>query len=120
MQELIKGIMDKAGISADAAKTLVSNVLGFLKGKLPESATNQLNAALGGALDKVGAQPASLGDAIKDSGVEPEKAPAALQALASQLKEKLPASVAGPVEQALAGDGLFKGLLNKVGSLFGK
>jgi uncharacterized protein (DUF2267 family) len=121
VQELISTIAQKAGLSADTARAFVQKVLAFLKGKLPESAVNQLNAALGGALDKVGAAPASLADAVTDSGIDTEKVPEATQALLGQLKEKLPESASGAVEKALADEsGVLGGLFKKVAGLFSK
>src|SRR5262249_15305857 len=107
VQELINTIMQKAGLSADTAKAFVQKVLAFLKGKLPESAVSQLNAALGGALDKVGSAPASLADAVNDSGIDTDKVPEATQALLGELKEQLPESASGAVEKALADDSGF-------------
>lgn len=119
MQELINTVAQKAGISAETAKAFVQKVLAFLKGKLPESATSQLNAALGGALDKLGAAPASLGDAVNDSGIDTEKVPEATQALLGEIKDKLPESASGAVEKALAGEGGFlSGLFSKVAGMF--
>jgi hypothetical protein len=47
VEELIKQVTEKAGISGDQAKTAVSTVLEFLKGKVP-GIGGQLEGLLGG------------------------------------------------------------------------
>ncbi|MCB9251707.1 MAG: hypothetical protein H6605_04525 [Flavobacteriales bacterium] len=42
MEELIKMITDKTGISADQAQTAIKTVSGFLKDKLPGGLGNQV------------------------------------------------------------------------------
>lgn len=66
MEELIKQIVSKTGISEDQARNAATTVIGFLKGKLPESIGSHLDSALGsaaGALGNVdlGAVTSSLG-----------------------------------------------------------
>jgi hypothetical protein len=48
MDELIKLVSTKAGISADQAKIAVSTVIDFLKSKLPAPVASQLDAILKG------------------------------------------------------------------------
>lgn len=48
MDELIKLVSQKAGISPDQAKTAVTTVLGFLKDKLPAPIAGQIDGLLGG------------------------------------------------------------------------
>ncbi|HBX69083.1 MAG TPA: hypothetical protein DEH25_06805 [Chloroflexi bacterium] len=48
MEELIKLVSQKAGISDDQAKKAVDTVVGFLKDKLPGPAAAQLDALLKG------------------------------------------------------------------------
>jgi uncharacterized protein (DUF2267 family) len=50
MDELVKMVTDKVGISEAQAKQAVNVVLGFLKDKLPEPIAGQLEAALKGDL----------------------------------------------------------------------
>ena len=58
MDELIKRITDKTGISEDQARTAVTTVTGFLKEKLPAPIAGQVDNAISGAggavVDKVG------------------------------------------------------------------
>ena len=62
MDELIKTVSEKAGISAEQAKTAVSSVFEFLKGKLPllgdqlqglVSGNGEGGGALAGAADAI-------------------------------------------------------------------
>ena len=48
MDELIKLVTQKAGISEAQAKAAVETVLGFLKGKLPAPIAGQIDGLLGG------------------------------------------------------------------------
>jgi uncharacterized protein (DUF2267 family) len=54
MDELVKMVADKVGISEAQAKKAVETVLGFLKDKLPEPIAGQLDAALEGDLSGLG------------------------------------------------------------------
>jgi uncharacterized protein (DUF2267 family) len=48
MEELIKQVSTRTGISEDQARTAVTTVLGFLKDKLPAPIAGQIEGALGG------------------------------------------------------------------------
>ena len=48
MDELIKLVSKKTGISEDIARTAVETVLGFLKERLPAPIAGQIDAVLGG------------------------------------------------------------------------
>jgi uncharacterized protein (DUF2267 family) len=48
MDELIKLVTKKAGITEDQAKKAVESVLGFLRGKLPKPVAAQIDALLKG------------------------------------------------------------------------
>ena len=54
MDELVKMVAAKVGISEAQAKQAVETVLGFLKDKLPEPIAGQLDAALEGDLIGLG------------------------------------------------------------------
>lgn len=49
MDELIKLVSDKVGISEDMAKQAVEVVIGYLKDKLPAPIAGQIDGVLGGA-----------------------------------------------------------------------
>jgi len=119
MEQLINLVVQKTGVSADAAKGFVLKVLGFLKGKLPEAASSKLNAALGGALDQAEAEPASAAEVVQEGGIPADKAPAALTAILDQLKGHLPESMSGDIQKALGGGGGLGALLGKVKAMLG-
>ncbi len=48
MDELIKRVSEKTGISEDQAKSAVTTVLGFLKEKLPAPIAGQIENVIGG------------------------------------------------------------------------
>jgi hypothetical protein len=48
MDELIKLVSEKTGISEELARTAVETVLGYLKEKLPVPIAGQIDALLGG------------------------------------------------------------------------
>ena len=48
MEELIKQVTAKTGISEDQARTAVTTVLGFIKDKLPAPIAGQIDNVIGG------------------------------------------------------------------------
>ena len=54
MDELVKMVADKVGITEAQAKQAVETVLGFLKEKLPEPIAGQLDAVLDGDVSGLG------------------------------------------------------------------
>jgi hypothetical protein len=48
MEELIKQVAERTGISEAQAQTAVITVIGFLKGRLPEPIAGHLDSFLGG------------------------------------------------------------------------
>lgn len=66
MEELIKRITEKTGISEDQARSAVTTVSGFLKEKLPAPIAGQVDNVLSGAggvvTDKLGEAAAKVGN----------------------------------------------------------
>ena len=66
MDELIKRITEKTGISEDQARSAVTTVTGFLKEKLPAPIAGQidnvLSGASGGVTDKLGDVASKVGN----------------------------------------------------------
>jgi hypothetical protein len=65
MDELIKRITEKTGISEDQARSAVNTVSGFLKEKLPAPIAGQVDNVLsgaGGMSDKLGDAAAKVGN----------------------------------------------------------
>ncbi|HEY0170696.1 MAG TPA: hypothetical protein VGB98_06710 [Pyrinomonadaceae bacterium] len=54
MDELIKQVVERTGISESQAQTAVTTVLGFLQSRLPEPIAGQLDGLLGGAAGAAG------------------------------------------------------------------
>ena len=54
MDELVKMVADKVGITEAQAKQAVETVMGFLKEKLPEPIAGQLDAVLDGDVSGLG------------------------------------------------------------------
>ncbi len=65
MDELVKLVAGKAGISEDQARKAVETVLGFVKGRLPAPIAGQLDKAIGGTGQGTGG---NLGDIGKTLG----------------------------------------------------
>lgn len=49
MEELVKQVSSRTGISEDQARTAVTTVLGFLKDKLPAPIAGQIDNIIGGS-----------------------------------------------------------------------
>ena len=65
MDELVKRISEKTGISEDQARSAVNVVSGFLKEKLPAPIAGQVDNVLsgaGGMTDKLGDSAAKVGN----------------------------------------------------------
>ena len=65
MDELIKQVVSKTGISEDQARTAVTTVLGFVKDKLPAPIASQIDTAITGEGGGVGG---TLGDLASKAG----------------------------------------------------
>ena len=61
MDELVQMVSEKTGIPADAAKTAVTTVVDFIKGKLPGPIASQVDGVL--SRDASGAAQGLMGDA---------------------------------------------------------
>ncbi len=66
MDELIKQVSQKTGLSEDMARQATTTVIGYLKTKLPAPIAGQIDNVLGGAGGA--AMPTNLGDITKDIG----------------------------------------------------
>ena len=68
MDELIKQVTEKTGISEAQARTAVETVVGFLKDKLPAPVAGQVDGVLGGAAGAVGGLAGQAGDMLGGIG----------------------------------------------------
>lgn len=64
MDELIKQVSQKTGISEDMARTATETVIGYLKTKLPAPIAGQIDHVLSGAGGMT--MPTNMGDVAKD------------------------------------------------------
>lgn len=63
MEELIKQVTERTGISPEQAQTAVTTVLGFLKTRLPEPLAGHLDSLIGGGAGAAGDIAGGLGGA---------------------------------------------------------
>ena len=68
MDELVKQVVERTGISEAQAQTAVTTVLGFLKNRLPEPIAGQLDGFLGGASGAAGGLAGQAGDLLGGIG----------------------------------------------------
>ncbi|MDT5158394.1 MAG: hypothetical protein QOC61_286 [Acidobacteriota bacterium] len=68
MDELVKQVVEKTGISETQARTAVDTVVGFLKTRLPEPIAGHLDGVLGGAAGAVGGMAGKAGDVLGGLG----------------------------------------------------
>jgi len=68
MDELIKQVMERTGISEQQARGAVETVLGFLKNRLPEPLAGQLDGLVGGASGAAGGIAGAAGDVLGGLG----------------------------------------------------
>lgn len=68
MDELIKQVVERTGISEQQARSAVETVLGFLKTRLPEPIAGQLDGLVGGAGGAIGGLADKAGDVLGGLG----------------------------------------------------
>ena len=68
MEELVKQVAERTGISEDQARTAVNTVLSHLKTALPESISSHLDSVIGGGTGAVGDLASRAGDIVGGLG----------------------------------------------------
>jgi hypothetical protein len=68
MDELIRQVVERTGISEQQARGAVETVLGFIKGRLPEPLAGQLDGLVGGASGAAGGIAGAAGDVLGGLG----------------------------------------------------
>ncbi len=68
MDELVRQVVERTGISESQAQTAVTTVLGFIKGRLPEPLAGQLDGLLGGAAGAAGGLAGAAGGLAGTAG----------------------------------------------------
>jgi hypothetical protein len=54
MEELIKQVTERTGITESQARTAIDTVMGYMRDKLPASASGMIDGVLGGGADVAG------------------------------------------------------------------
>jgi hypothetical protein len=68
MEEIIRQVTERAGISEAQARTAVETVVGFLKNRLPEPLAGQLEGFVGGASGAAGGIADTAGNVLGGLG----------------------------------------------------
>jgi hypothetical protein len=68
MDDLIKQVTERTGISESQARTAVETVMGFLKDRLPAPVAGQLDGLVGGAGGAIGSVADTAGDVLGGIG----------------------------------------------------
>jgi len=68
MDDLIKQVTERTGISESQARTAVETVMGFLRDRLPAPIAGQLDTVLGGAGGALGSVADAAGDVLGGLG----------------------------------------------------
>jgi len=121
MEELLKSVQEKTGLSMDQAKSAIAAVLGFIRGKLPEQATGQFDTALA-SLGQEGPVPTDVPDVdavAAKTGLAAGQVGSLMETVMTFLKDKLPAGVAEQLTGAVAKGGL-TGVAQKLAGMFGR
>lgn len=64
MEELVKQVASRTGISEENARTAVTTVLGFLKDKLPAPIAGQIDNVIGGSGEGTGGGVSNIASAV--------------------------------------------------------
>jgi hypothetical protein len=116
MQEIIKLVTEKLGISADKAVPAIKGVLGYLRGQLPEGATAAFDKAIGGAAN-ADTQVSNLADVAEKTDLSTTQVAGVGGAVLEWLKDKLPGNVFDSIGGLFEGGGIggfVKKLVSKV------
>jgi len=116
MQEIIKMVTEKLGISADQARPVIQGLLGFFRNKLPEGSTAAFDKAIGGA-QNADTQVSSLADVAEKSDLSTSQITSVGTTVIEWLKGKLPANVFENIEGLIGSGGIggyLKNLVSKV------
>lgn len=68
MEEIVRQVTERAGISEAQARTAVETVVGFLKTRLPEPVAGQLDGLVGGAAGAAGGLADTAGNMLGGLG----------------------------------------------------
>jgi uncharacterized protein (DUF2267 family) len=121
MEELLNKVTQKTGLSIDQARSAVTAVLGFIRGKLPEQAAGQFDTAIAG-LGQKGPPPPSVPDMnalTEKTGLATGQMSSLIETVMTFLKDKLPANVVESITAAMS-KGALGGVAQKLAGMFGR
>jgi hypothetical protein len=121
MEELLNQVIQKTGLSMDQAKSAVTAVLGFIRGKLPEQAAGQFDGAIA-KLGQKGPLPGNMPDMnalTEKTGLAAGQMGSLIETVMTFLKDKLPANIVESLTSAMS-KGALGGVVQKVAAMFGK
>jgi hypothetical protein len=109
MEELIKLVSKRTGLSGDMAEKGVGMVAGFLQGQLPAAASGQIGEVLGTIPSTAAKDVKTTGDLVKliskQTGISGDMAEKVLEVVLGYLKTNLPEPFAGLIDMLLSGAG---------------
>lgn len=70
MDELVKLVVEKTGLSEEIARTAVNTVIAYLKGRLPAPIAGQIDGILSGKQDAGNLIQGALGKATDSAGLD--------------------------------------------------
>jgi nucleoid DNA-binding protein len=127
MEELIKLVSKKTGLSDEMAEKGVGMVAGFLQGQLPSAASGQIGEVLGTKPSTAAKEAKSTGDLVKliskQTGVSGDMAEKVLEVVLGYLKKNLPEPLGGVVDMLVSGAGTAgggAGMEDLLGGILGK
>ena len=109
MEELIKLVTKKTGLSEEMAEKGVEMVAGFAQGQLPSAVSDQIGGVLGTKASSDAKKVKSTEDLVKlvtkKTGIPEETAQTLLNVVLGYLKDKLPDPFGDVVDMLLGGAG---------------
>ena len=125
MEELIKLVSKKTGLSDEMAEKGVGMVAGFLQGQLPSAASGQIGDVLGTKPSTAAKGAKTTGDLVKliskKTGLPEEMAEKVVEVVLGYLKKNLPEPLAGAVDMLLGDAGSTgAGLDDLLGGILGQ
>jgi len=120
MEELLKNIIEKTGLNMEQAKTAMTNVLGFIRSKIPQANQAQFDTALSNMGQKVNlpTNVTDLSAVAEKTGLQTGQVTSLMETVLTFLKDKLPADLVNQITGALTKGGI-AGVVQKVAGMFG-
>lgn len=120
MEELLKNIVEKTGLNMDQAKSAMTNVLGFIRSKVPQANQAQFDTALTNLGQKVNlpTNVTELSTLAEKTGLQTGQVTSLMETVMTFLKDKLPADLVTQLTSVITKGGI-AGVVQKVAGMFG-